>query len=65
MKFAIALSRQTAYWRKVINKIIPALGCIFITLDELKEIIYLTTVTAGFPRLIDAAQVMGEVFTVQ
>ncbi|MBE9054400.1 carboxymuconolactone decarboxylase family protein [Nostocales cyanobacterium LEGE 11386] len=177
MKVAIAPSRQTAYWRKVINKIIPALGCIFIMLlvvflpalttaqtqperiapqtqpeqsrreqgsrvinkltgragqpvlnalrqnfpfladaivdyslgevwsrqglddrtrqlatvaafaaagnlpqlkihagyalrlgvtqDELKEIIYLTTVTAGFPRSIDAAQAMGEVFTVQ
>ncbi|WP_414545498.1 carboxymuconolactone decarboxylase family protein [Nostoc sp. CCY0012] len=168
MKVAIAPSRQTVYWRKVINKIIPALGCIFITLlvvflpalttaqtqpeqsrreqgsrvinkltgragqpvlnalrqnfpfladaivdyslgevwsrqglddrtrqlatvaafaaagnlpqlkihagyalrlgvtqDELKEIIYLTTVTAGFPRSIDAAQAMEEVFTVQ
>ena len=34
-----------------------------ITQDELKEIIYLTTVTAGFPRSIDAAQALREVFT--
>lgn len=33
------------------------------TQDELKEIIYLTTVTAGFPRSIDAAQALREVFT--
>jgi 4-carboxymuconolactone decarboxylase len=32
------------------------------TQDELKEIIYLTTVTAGFPRSIDAAQALREVF---
>lgn len=32
------------------------------TRDELKEIIYLTTVTAGFPRSIDAAQALREVF---
>lgn len=29
--------------------------------DELKEVIYLTTVTAGFPRAIDAAQALREV----
>jgi 4-carboxymuconolactone decarboxylase len=33
-----------------------------VTQDELKEIIYLTTVTAGFPRSIDAAQALREVF---
>ncbi|HEY9768632.1 MAG TPA: carboxymuconolactone decarboxylase family protein [Coleofasciculaceae cyanobacterium] len=33
------------------------------TQDELKEIVYLTTVTAGFPRSIDAAQALREVFT--
>lgn len=33
------------------------------TQDELKEVIYLTTVTAGFPRSIDAAQALREVFT--
>lgn len=32
------------------------------TQDELKEIVYLTTVTAGFPRSIDAAQALREVF---
>lgn len=32
------------------------------TQDELKEIIYLTTVTAGFPRSIAAAQALREVF---
>lgn len=36
-----------------------------VTPDELKEIIYLTTVTAGFPRSIDAAQALREVFTAQ
>jgi 4-carboxymuconolactone decarboxylase len=36
-----------------------------VTQDELKEIIYLTTVTAGFPRSIDAAQALREVFTAQ
>ncbi|GIZ50299.1 carboxymuconolactone decarboxylase family protein [Noviherbaspirillum aridicola] len=30
--------------------------------DELKEIVYLTTVTAGFPRAIDAANALREVF---
>lgn len=30
--------------------------------EELKEIVYLTTVTAGFPRSIDAAQALREVF---
>ena len=34
-----------------------------VTQDELKEIVYLTTVTAGFPRSIDAAQALREVFT--
>lgn len=33
--------------------------------DELKEIVYLTTVTAGFPRSIDAAQALREVFDAQ
>ncbi len=33
-----------------------------VTQDELKEIVYLTTVTAGFPRSIDAAQTLREVF---
>jgi 4-carboxymuconolactone decarboxylase len=36
-----------------------------VTQDELKEIIYLTTVTAGFARSIDAAQALREVFTAQ
>lgn len=31
------------------------------TRDELKELVYLTTVTAGFPRAIDAAQALREV----
>lgn len=35
------------------------------TQDELKEIAYLTTVTAGFPRSIDAAQALREVFVMQ
>lgn len=35
------------------------------TPDELKEIVYLTTVTAGFPRAIDAAQALREVFAAQ
>jgi 4-carboxymuconolactone decarboxylase len=34
-----------------------------VTQNELKEIVYLTTVTAGFPRAIDAAQALREVFT--
>jgi 4-carboxymuconolactone decarboxylase len=34
-----------------------------VTQNELKEIVYLTTVTAGFPRSIDAAQALREVFT--
>lgn len=32
---------------------------------ELKEMIYLTTVTAGFPRAIDAAQALREVLAAQ
>lgn len=36
-----------------------------VTQDELKEIVYLTTVTAGFPRSIDAAQALREVFDAQ
>lgn len=28
---------------------------------ELKEVVYLTTVTAGFPRAIDVAQALREV----
>ena len=36
-----------------------------VTQNELKEIVYLTTVTAGFPRAIDAAQALREVFAVQ
>ncbi len=32
------------------------------TRDELKEIIYLTTVHAGFPRALNAAEVLREVF---
>lgn len=36
-----------------------------VTQDELKEIVYLTTVTAGFPRSIDAAQALREVFAAQ
>lgn len=32
-----------------------------VTQNELKEIIYLTTVTAGFPHSIDAAQALQEV----
>ncbi|BBK44325.1 hypothetical protein STVA_43450 [Allostella vacuolata] len=30
--------------------------------DELKEVVYLTTVRAGFPRAIEAAQTLGELF---
>jgi 4-carboxymuconolactone decarboxylase len=30
--------------------------------DELKEIVYLTTVHAGFPRAIDAARTLSELF---
>lgn len=30
--------------------------------EELKEIVYLTTVHAGFPRAIDAAQALSELF---
>lgn len=33
-----------------------------VTPDELKEIVYLTTVYAGFPRAIEAAQALTEVF---
>lgn len=36
-----------------------------VTQNELKEIVYLTTVTAGFPRAIDAAQALREVFAAQ
>ncbi|WP_009629977.1 carboxymuconolactone decarboxylase family protein [Synechocystis sp. PCC 7509] len=36
-----------------------------VTQNELKEIVYLTTVTAGFPRSIDAAQALREVFAAQ
>lgn len=32
---------------------------------ELKEMIYLTTLTAGFPRAIDAAQALREVLAAQ
>ncbi len=32
-----------------------------VTPDELKEVVYLTTVTAGFPRAIDAANAVREV----
>ncbi len=32
-----------------------------VTREELKEVVYLTTVTAGFPRAIDAAQALREV----
>jgi 4-carboxymuconolactone decarboxylase len=34
-------------------------------MNELKEIVYLTTVTAGFPRAIDTAQALREVFAAQ
>ncbi len=33
-----------------------------VTPDELKEIVYLTTVHAGFPRAIEAAQTLSELF---
>lgn len=33
-----------------------------VTRDELKEVIYLTTVHAGFPRAIEAAQALSELF---
>ncbi|WP_425450154.1 carboxymuconolactone decarboxylase family protein [Virgifigura deserti] len=33
-----------------------------VTQDELKKVIYLTTVYAGFPRAIDAAQALRELF---
>lgn len=33
-----------------------------VTRDELKEIIYLTTVHAGFPRALNAATALKEVF---
>lgn len=32
-----------------------------VTRDELKEVVYLTTVTSGFPRAIEAAQALREV----
>lgn len=33
-----------------------------VTEDELKEVVYLTTVHAGFPRAIEAAQTLSELF---
>ncbi|HEX2884872.1 carboxymuconolactone decarboxylase family protein [Vineibacter terrae] len=33
-----------------------------VTRDDLKEVVYLTTVHAGFPRAIDAAQALIELF---
>lgn len=33
-----------------------------VTEEELKEVVYLTTVHAGFPRAIEAAQVLAELF---
>jgi 4-carboxymuconolactone decarboxylase len=33
-----------------------------VTPEELKEIVYLTTVHAGFPRAIEAAQALSELF---
>ena len=33
-----------------------------VTAEELKEIVYLTTVHAGFPRAIEAAQTLAELF---
>ena len=36
-----------------------------VTRDELKEVIYLTTVHAGFPRALNAATVLKEVFDEQ
>lgn len=33
--------------------------------EELKEVVYLTTVTAGFPRAIDAAQALREVIAAE
>lgn len=33
-----------------------------VTADELKEVVYLTTVHAGFPRAIEAAQTLAELF---
>jgi 4-carboxymuconolactone decarboxylase len=33
-----------------------------VTEEELKELVYLTTVQAGFPRAIDAAQALAELF---
>ena len=33
-----------------------------VTPDELKEVVYLTTVHAGFPRAIEAAQTLSELF---
>ncbi len=34
-----------------------------VTREELKEVVYLTTVHAGFPRAIEAAQTLGELFS--
>jgi 4-carboxymuconolactone decarboxylase len=33
-----------------------------VTEEELKEVVYLTTVHAGFPRALDAAQTLAELF---
>ena len=33
-----------------------------VTPEELKEVVYLTTVHAGFPRAIEAAQTLSELF---
>jgi 4-carboxymuconolactone decarboxylase len=33
-----------------------------VTAEELKEVVYLTTVHAGFPRAIEAAQTLAELF---
>jgi 4-carboxymuconolactone decarboxylase len=33
-----------------------------VTAEELKEVVYLTTVHAGFPRAIEAAQTLSELF---
>ena len=36
-----------------------------VKLKNSKEVVYLTTVTAGFPRAIDAAQALREVFAAE
>ena len=33
-----------------------------VTEEELKQVVYQTTVHAGFPRAIEAAQTLGELF---